>query len=105
LQQLLEKGLIEPVTATRAVPDAAQAKPDATAPATSSPAASTLLALVQLLLPHFGPDATRVAEAALRAASRAEFNAALEGVAERLATHVGRKAADQLLAPLRQPVA
>jgi hypothetical protein len=113
LQQLLEKGLIEPLTAARAMPGAAEAeaKPEAAAPSSvgappatsSSPTASTLLALVKLLQPHFGHDATRVAEAALRAASQAEFNIALDGVAESLAIHMDRQAADQLLAPLRQP--
>lgn len=114
LQQLFEQGLIEPLPVASATPDpvaATPAPPGAASPASvaaqpassSSPSAATLLKLVQLLLPYFGPDATRVAEAALRAASHAEFNTALDGLAARLAIHLGRQQTDQLLAPLRQP--
>lgn len=113
LQQLLEKGLIEPLPVAGTTPVPVPAQPKAAAPTPlakppadpGSPSAETLLKLVQLLFPHFGPDATRVAEPALRAASHAEFNAALDGLAARMAIHLGRKQADQMLAPLRQSAA
>lgn len=60
--------------------------------------------LIQILLPHFGPDAPRIAQAASTATEPAAFNQALEAVAARLAIHMGRKRAAEVLAPLRQIV-
>jgi hypothetical protein len=118
LQTLLGKGLIEPVAAKAPAPSSTGV-PMATAaprpapvvagaplalPPAPGPTPSVLRALLELLVPHFGPDATRVAEPALRATNAHDYHAALDALGARLAIHLGRKQAEQLLMPLRLPV-
>jgi hypothetical protein len=126
LEALLQRGLIEPAAAAAKAgaaaaprPRAAVASPPAAQPPGASPAPATAPAgadeaqqrmrlatrqLIQILLPHFGPDAPRIAQGAVAATTPAEFNQALEAVSARLAIHMGRKRAAEVLAPLRQIV-
>lgn len=82
---------------------ASQSPPPSAAVSDATPRQRASRELVRLLAPRFGPDATRIAQPALEAADAAGFNAALDGIAARLGIHLGRKAAEQLLAPLRLP--
>lgn len=59
--------------------------------------------LVHTLAPHFGPDTTHVAQAALAARSLAEFHQALAAIESKLAIYMGRKQAARALQHLRQP--
>jgi len=119
LEALLQRGLIEPAAAAAKAGAAAAPRPRAAQPPGASPAPATAPAgadeaqqrmrlatrqLIQILLPHFGPDAPRIAQGAVAATTPAEFNQALEAVSARLAIHMGRKRAAEVLAPLRQIV-
>jgi pyruvate/2-oxoglutarate dehydrogenase complex dihydrolipoamide acyltransferase (E2) component len=111
LAALAAQACIEAVPTQRPVPQTSATAASAASAPVGPPAArpqppamrDAAVALVRLLVPHSGPDAPRVAEAALRANHGADFNAALDAVAARLAIHLGRKRATELLAPLRQP--
>ena len=86
-----------------APPPVAKATPDAAPPA---PLASADLTrqqreLVHTLTPHFGPDTTDVAQAALAAHSLAEFHQALDAIESKLSIYMGRKQAVRALQHLR----
>lgn len=120
LQRLLAMGLIElagPPPASDA--PAAPAKPPQTppAPAPEAPPAAPaahhspavpderLSAQCRLVLAHlsqhFGPDTPQVAQAVLAARTTGEFNAAIDAIESRLATHLGRKQAAREAQALR----
>lgn len=110
LAALREQGLIEAlVPVERAARPASPPPVPAAAPAPPSAAPgldpqhhrAQAQALVQLLLPYFGPDAPRIAESALRATSVDAFNQGLDAVADRLAIHLGRRKAAEAIARLR----
>jgi len=57
--------------------------------------------LIGMLRPHFGPDAALAAQPVVAAADERAFDAALDGLRERLSIHMGKRMATDFLAPLR----
>ena len=103
--QLIEETVRADVVAPLAEPARSPTPPPAT---TAAPApASWSLAkqqreLVHKLMPHFGPDTSDVAQAALAARSLKSFNQALNAIESKLAIYMGRKQAARELQGLRQ---
>lgn len=106
LMSLLGAGLLEPVASAPRVRPAVAAPESLAAPEPAAPRAPHPLAPADLdaartralaaLVPHYGPDAVRLA-APLRAASSADgFALALAELQDTLAVHMGRKLAAQL---------
>lgn len=112
LVALLEQGLLEAVApAPRARPAAAAAAPAAPprptpAAAPAPPAAPNPLLPDDLpaartraltaLMPHYGPDALRMAEPLRSAVTPQEFARALATLRETMAVHMGKRMAEQL---------
>lgn len=100
IQALIALGLIEPVATP---PPPAPPPPPPETP-TPPPVLDALCRQAQARLSaHFGPDTAHVVQPLRAARTVAAFNAALNDIEARLATHMGRKHAARELQGLRPP--
>lgn len=111
LVALLEQGLLEAVAppprtrAAAAPPPPPPARPAPAAPPAPPPAADPLrpddlpaarTRALTTLMPHYGPDALRMAEPLRSAVTPQEFARALATLRETMAVHMGKRLAEQL---------